>query len=132
MAAPKNKMRLYAEVIDSKTVLIFDKFLLDVKNVDENKDFIIIDIDSFISVNLNGRNIDNYYDMDSWDKEAVTIDFVLNILPNCISRKTETDIHIKIEEEILVEYEENRCIYKEGTPQFEKLNKILKFVNEVL
>lgn len=125
-------MRLYAEVIDSKTVLIFNKFLLDVKNVDENKDFIIIDIDSFISVNLNGRNIDNYYDMDSWDKEAATIDFVLNTLPNCISRKTETDIHIKIEEEILVEYEENRCIYKEGTPQFEKLNKILKFVNEVL
>lgn len=125
-------MRLYAEVIDSETVLIFDKFLLNVKNVDTNKDFIIINIDSFISVNLNGRNIDNYYDMDSWDKEAATIDFVLNILPNCISRKTETDIHIKVEEEILVEYEENRCIYKEGTPQFEKLNKILKFVNEVL
>lgn len=124
-------MTVYAKPIDSKTVLIFDKFFLDVEDVNTDEEFILIDIDLYISVTLNGENVCNYFDMDKWDKEKAMANFISNTLSKYIPNKTEVNINIKVEEEIIVTYEYIKT-YKEGTPQFEKLNKILKFVNEVL
>lgn len=124
-------MTVYAKPIDSKTVEIFDKFFLDVEDVNTDEEFILIDIDLYISVTLNGENVCNYFDMDKWDKEKVMANFISNTLSKYIPNKSEVNINIKVEEEIIVTYEYIKT-YKEGTPQFEKLNKILKFVNEVL
>lgn len=123
-------MTVYAKPIDSKTVLIFDKFFLDVEDVNTDEEFILIDIDLYISVTLNGENVCNYFDMDKWDKEKVMANFISNTLPKYIPNKTEVNINIKVEEEIMVTYEYIKT-YKEGTPQFKYLSQILKFISKL-
>ena len=68
--------------------------------------------------------------MDKWDKEKAMANFISNTLSKYIPNKTEVNINIKVEEEIIVTYEYIKT-YKEGTPQFKYLSQILKFISKL-